>query len=154
MFWWIHPSISLAITGGCTRILLFGQTPQKLGTSCTNLAAGTYGVTVTDKSNPAKVASIDRCTGNLLLHWPSIALRLLSAHLVAMVPSISHPGVPNLIIYQWSGGSSATTQDISGLAPGAYTVQVTDANGLQRPREAIQCTTKSILAQTLLYRQR
>ena len=61
-------SISLAITGGCTAYNCLGKLRRNRHLR-TNLAAGTYGVTVTDKSNPAKVASQLIVVGaTLLLH--------------------------------------------------------------------------------------
>ena len=56
--------------------------------------------------------------------------------------------------YVWEGPSSfnATTQDISALAPGAYTITVTDANGCSTPQETYIVTEPDeIIINTALF---
>lgn len=123
-------SISLSLNGGCMPYTIVWANSTETGTTRTNLAAGTYGVTVTDKSNPAKVAS-----QLIVVGQPASALSIDNpAAIVSSSGSngsidITPRGGTEPYAYQWSGGSTATTQDISGLAAGAYAVQVTDANG-------------------------
>lgn len=93
----------------------------------TGLAAGTYAVTVTDVNN---------CTNTTIVTLTEAPQLFLS---LADIDSIDCNGVANGRIditvgggtlpysYSWSNGQ--TLEDISGLAPGNYTVTVTDANG-------------------------
>jgi gliding motility-associated-like protein len=45
--------------------------------------------------------------------------------------SVSNGVVPYIIVWTGPGGFTAATEDLSGLAPGVYCVEVTDANGCQ-----------------------
>ena len=94
--------------------------------SLSGLAAGSYSVTVTD-------AAMATATGSWTVNQP--AEMLLSATSVNANCPTSNDGSIDLTVaggtpaygYLWS--NSATTQDITVLAPGTYTVVVTDANG-------------------------
>lgn len=121
-------SISLNITGGCTPRTIVWANSSETGTTRNNLAAGTYGVTVTDSSNPAKTAS-----QLIVVGQPAAAVAVTgqvtnSTGSNGAIDITATGGTPSYT-YQWSGGSTATSEDLSGLAPGAFTVVVTDANG-------------------------
>ncbi len=96
-----------------------------------NLGAGTYLVTVSDGEGctatqtaiitaPTVIASNAVATGETFLG--------ASDGSVTTSPTGGTPGYT----YEWSNGE--TTQSISGLTPGSYTVTVTDANGCTRVR--------------------
>lgn len=132
-------SISLAITGGCPDYTIVWANSTETGTTRTNLAAGTYGVTVSDKSNPAKTAS-----QLIVVGQPAAALTVTgvptnSTGANGAIDASVSGGTPDYT-YQWSGGSTATTQDITGLAPGTYTLVVTDANGCKATSTAFTIT--------------
>ncbi|MBX2825779.1 MAG: hypothetical protein KTR33_13685, partial [Gammaproteobacteria bacterium] len=92
----------------------------------TDLAAGTYTVTVTDATNNTVVLSP-------VVNEP-VAL-VLSATQVDILCHGASTGSIDLTVsggtapynYAWTGG--ATSEDISGLSAGSYEVTVTDANG-------------------------
>ena len=91
-----------------------------------NLAAGTHIVTLTDGNGCETTMSIDidepqALTGNVEAS-PESAYQSEDGELSA-VPAGGTPGYQ----YLWSNG--ATTATITGLAPGEYTVMVTDQNG-------------------------
>ncbi len=121
-------SISVTVNGG-TAPYAYNWSNGNNTQNITNLAAGNYSVTVTDANG---------CTENI----NAIAISQPGASLGATVTStqnVSCTGGGNGSIdvtvsggtmpysYSWSNGS--TSEDISGLATGAYTVNITDANG-------------------------
>lgn len=107
-------------TPGYSYLWSNGQVTQTIS----NLPSGTYTVTVTD---------INNCTGSASFQLNPAAAPVITPVAVNNVTcnglnngsidiSVSGGVVP--ILYLWSNG--ALTQDISGLAPGTYTVTVTD----------------------------
>jgi gliding motility-associated-like protein len=98
-----------------------GATSKTVG----SLAAGTYTVTVTDASNCTTIGA------TTIGQPPALALSISTTDATGgqnngtatALPTGGTPGYQ----YAWSNGS--TTAQISGLAPGTYTVVVRDANG-------------------------
>jgi len=91
----------------------------------TNLAAGTYTVTVTDANVATGTAS------TTITQPPAIVLSETHVNVLCNGAStgsidLTVSGGTGAYNYSWTGG--ATTQDRSGLAAGTYTVTVTDAN--------------------------
>ncbi len=123
--------IDLTATGGIppyTYSWATGATTQDL----LNLVAGTYTVTVTDANGCTKTIS------TTITQAPPINLSAVSTPTpcggagnegaIDLTPSGGTPGYT----YFWT--NSATTQDISGLMVGTYTVTVTDANNCTASR--------------------
>ncbi|HXH20108.1 MAG TPA: gliding motility-associated C-terminal domain-containing protein, partial [Chitinophagales bacterium] len=118
-------SIDLTVTGGTTPygyIWTTGATAQDAG----NLVAGTFTVTVTD----AQGCSL---TKSATITEPAV-LTLFATHGDVSCHG-GNDGSVNLTVtggttpyaYNWNNG--ATTEDISALATGTYSVTVTDAQG-------------------------
>lgn len=110
-------------TGGYTYLWTPGNLTTK---NISNLCAGTYTVNITDSAG---------CTANqnVTLVNPSIVIANVSATSPSCVTSCNGTataapvgGTPGYT-YSWSPGS-LTTQTISNLCAGSYTVIVTDAN--------------------------
>ena len=125
-------ALQVNIEGGQPPIGILWSTGAT-STQIQNLSAGTYGVTVTDGLNCTAVASIQ-------LNAPSaLNVQLTTAGLTAdasndgSISATVNGGTPNYT-YAWSNG--ATGSVINNLAPGSYTVTVTDANGCTRTATA------------------
>ena len=118
-------TITTTVTGGTPGFSYLWSTGAATA-NLTGLPAGTYTVTVTD-------ATMATATGNWTINQPA-ELMLSAETWSATCPTstdgwidISVGGGTTAYVYSWSNG--AITQDISGLSPGTYTVNVTDANG-------------------------
>ena len=115
-------SIDLSVSGGTpgyTYLWTGGATTQDR----TGLATGTYTVTVTD------AASCSQTTSATIINSPIVqsAVTFPAAcgaadGAIDLSVSGGNPGYT----YTWTGG--ATTQDISGVAAGSYTVTITDTS--------------------------
>ncbi|MBX7226824.1 MAG: hypothetical protein K1X55_12400, partial [Chitinophagales bacterium] len=117
-------SIDLSVSGGTSPFTYAwsnGATTQDIS----SLAAGTYTVTVTDANGCTASTSVTINNTN----GPSLSTTKVDATCGSSNGSIdlSVSGGTSPFTYAWSNG--ATTQDISSLAAGTYTVTVTDANG-------------------------
>jgi gliding motility-associated-like protein len=118
-------SIDLNVIGGTapfTYAWSNGQTTEDI----VGLAAGSYSVSVTDTNGCT-------ATTSLTISQPNAALTLTETHQDALCLStqtgaidLSVSGGTPGFIYQWNNGT--TTEDLTGLNAGSYSVTVTDAN--------------------------
>ncbi len=92
-----------------------------------NLSSGVYSVTVTDGNGctASTQAVVNSSSGSLAITQPVVTNESCSNGQGAI--NISLSGAANPVTYLWSNG--ATTQDLSNLSAGTYTVTVTDNNG-------------------------
>src|SRR5574343_439682 len=123
-------SIDLSVAGGTapyTYVWSNGATTEDLSA----LAAGTYTVVVTDANG-----STGGCTATttVTITQPAAALTVSTTQTNVLcfgastgAIDLTPAGGTAPYTYLWSNG--ATTQDLSSIAVGTYTVQVTDANG-------------------------
>jgi hypothetical protein len=119
-------TVDILVTGGTTPYTFVwdnGATTEDL----MNLSAGTYNVVVTDSSG---------CSMNLSATVNNISGTLTISNSVTNDENcgdgsgfidITVNGTATPFTYLWSNG--ATTQDLSGLSAGAYTVTITDNTG-------------------------
>ncbi|MFN0176999.1 MAG: HYR domain-containing protein [Saprospiraceae bacterium] len=119
-------SISVGVNGG-TQGYTFQWSSNGTSSTISNLAAGTYTLTVTDAKN---------CTTTLSTQINSpvpITISILSKTDVAcpgeISGSISILALGGLPPYQYFWSNGSTLASISGLTPSNYTLTVTDANG-------------------------
>ena len=118
-------AINLTVSGGTSPYTYSwsnGATTEDL----TGLAAGIYTVTITDANgcttNLPVTVGTDMSTITVI---PVVTNTICTASLGAINITVS--GGTSPYTYLWSNG--ATTEDISGLKSGTYTVTITDANG-------------------------
>lgn len=118
-------SVTLNPSGG-TGPYTFAWSPNVSSTSsAANLAAGIYTVTITDASGCSEVVSIPVSnTGGPAFTVSSTNISCNGA-CDATIDVDASGNAP--FTYQWSNGQ--TTDSISGLCPGTYAIQVTDAGG-------------------------
>jgi hypothetical protein len=117
-------SIDLTISGGSpsyTYLWSNGSTNQDLS----NLSAGTYTVTVTDATNCESSATVT-ISEPLALTLSTTSTNTSSGMMNGAAGTVASGGVPPYT-YLWSQGG--TTDAITGLGAGVYSVTVTDANG-------------------------
>lgn len=100
-----------------------GATTQDL----TNVAAGNYSVTVRDASSCAVVL-------NVTITEPALVLNLSGTQTNATCNGSNNGAIDVTVTggagpYTYAWNTGAITQDVTGLAPGNYSVSVTDANG-------------------------
>jgi gliding motility-associated-like protein len=134
-------SVNLSVTGGTTPYTYVWSNGATTA-SVTGLSAGTYSVTVTDANGCTSVQSA------LSITQPSAALSVAPA--ASEVNCYGNAtGAINLTVnggtspysYNWSNGASS--QNLSGLAAGNYTVTVTDAKGCTSTQSSIAVTQPS-----------
>ncbi|MFM2306431.1 MAG: hypothetical protein RLZZ367_1100 [Bacteroidota bacterium] len=116
-------SANVSVTGGLTPITYLwsnGNTTQ----TAANLAPGNYSVTVTDANGCTATASAT-VTEPAAISISGIITDVSSGNNGAVNVSVTGGVTP--YAYNWS--NSSTTEDVSGLSAGTYTVTVTDDNG-------------------------
>ena len=110
-----------SVAGGLMPYVYLWSDGQTTSTA-TGLTSGTYTVTVTDNAGNTQVSTITITNGPLVL--PAITnVSCFSAN--DGVISVSAFGGSGGFIYEWMNG--ATTQAISGLSPGVYTLNFIDS---------------------------
>ena len=121
-------AISLNLTGGIAPITVTWNDDPSAGIQRNNLSAGTYSVTITDSD--AKQCPIEQTF--TLTNPPEIAVS--STVVDAIDCDIVNSGSIDLevaggtIPYTFKWSNNETTEDIKNLAPGIYTVEITDKN--------------------------
>jgi len=96
------------------------------------LAAGTYQIAIRDANATACVTDLDGTTGTQITEPALVVASGTKVNVLCNGAStgsidLSVVGGSGSYTYLWSNG--ATTQDISGLAAGTYTVTITESNG-------------------------
>ncbi len=121
---------------GSAEVSVFGGTAPysyvwsngETGTGINNLSAGTYSITVTDANNcVSSQASVTISDPEPILITVSQKTDINCFNDNSGSISIMPSGGTGQYQYQWSNG--ATSQNISGLYAGTYSVTVTDQNG-------------------------
>ncbi len=118
-------AINLSVSGGTTPYT-YSWTNGAITEDISGLVAGTYTVTVTDANNCVAILPVT-ITQPLAAAGPSAIPTPVACYgdaTGAINLSVSGGTLP--YTYSWSNGP--TTEDISGLVAGTYTVTVTDAN--------------------------
>jgi hypothetical protein len=114
-------------TGGTAPYFYSWNTvPVQTTALATGLPAGTYTVTVTDNNGCIETASVTITEPSDAISASTSVTDILcfGASTGAIDLTVLNGAAP--LTYLWSNGE--TTEDVSGLAAGTYTVTVTDAN--------------------------
>ena len=122
-------SASVSVTGGTSPYTYSWNTsPIQTNSTATNLAAGTYTVTITDFTNVVT-------TANVTISEPSALSLSITATDVSCVDDVTGAldatvtgGTPN---YTFAWSNSSSSEDQTGLGTGTYSLTVTDDNGCQ-----------------------
>ncbi len=118
-------SIDLTVSGGISPYT-YSWTGGATTQDRSGLAAGTYTVTVTDANACTKTTSVT-ITQPTALSLSGILTHPTNCFVANGTIDLSVSGGVPTYTYSWTGG--ATTQDLSNVVEGTYTVTVTDANG-------------------------
>jgi len=125
-------AIDLSVSGG-TPGYSYAWSNTATTQDISNLVAGAYTVTVTDNNGCTKTLSTT-ITQPTAVSLSSIVSNILCNGAASGIVDLTVNGGVSPYTYAWS--NSATTQDISGLFAGIYTVTVTDANGCVKTTSA------------------
>ena len=122
-------SIDLTVSGGSGGGYTYDwsndgpETPDNDPQDLTGLAAGSYTVTVTDGANCTQTTTVNIISSPMTQSAVTFPASCGGANgAIDLTVGGGNPGYT----YVWTGG--ATTQDISGLAAGSYSVTVTDTS--------------------------
>ncbi|MBK7944301.1 MAG: SprB repeat-containing protein [Flavobacteriales bacterium] len=109
----------------------WNTSPAQYGASASNLLSGTWTCTITDANGciATRSVSITQPAAALALSGSTTAATCGGAADGAVNATISGGTAPYTISWSGPGGFSASTEDISAIASGIYTMSVTDANG-------------------------
>ncbi len=124
-------SIDLTVSGGSSPYTYDWsndgpENPDNDTQDLSGLVAGTYTVTVTDMVGATSTASVTITQPTAIVLSTTVINVLCNGGNNGSIDLTVSGGTPGYT-YAWTGG--ATTQDLSSLVAGTYTVTVTDANG-------------------------
>ncbi len=137
----------LPITGGTAPYTYTWVTPPVASPTITNLCAGVYTVQVTDANNCVFFQSVTISEPSPLNANDNIKNPECNGICDGSI-SISPSGGTSPYTYTWSTG--ATTNSITSLCPGVYSVSVFDNNGCQYPLTYTLTGNTSISANTFV----
>jgi gliding motility-associated-like protein len=124
-------TVSASALGGVGGYTFTWQPISQTGQTIQNLPAGTYTVIATDGNGCTATTSVT------ISQPTQLALVMSSTPTTCALPfdngtaSVNTSGGTPGYTYLWSDLQAQTTQSATGLAPGNYSVTVTDANGCQ-----------------------
>ena len=143
-------SISVSASGGTPNYTyLWDDGAGQTTTTATNLAPGNYTVTVTDDNGCTFTTPAVTITEPTALTATATKVQDVQCNGVAdgIISVSASGGTPNYT-YLWDDGAGQTTTTATNLAPGNYTVTVTDDNGCTFTTPAVTITEPTALTAT------
>ena len=117
-----------ATGGGGDNNFTYNWSNGMMGNTINNVSEGSYIVTVSDGNNCTATSSVTITQPTALLANTVVSAQTMPGVNDGIAAASPSGGTPDYTL-MWSNGSSSPI--IAGLAPGNYTVTVTDANGCQ-----------------------
>ena len=136
-------SIAVTVSGG-TQPYAFNWSNGATASVITGLGVGNYTVTVTD-ANECSVVETYTVTAPPAINLTGVVTDIVCAGDADGAIDLTASGGSGTLSYFWSNG--ATTQDISGLLAGTYSVTVTDANECTETAQFVVNEPDAILLQ-------
>jgi hypothetical protein len=136
-------AVNLSVNGG-TSPYTFAWSNSAITQNISALAAGNYSVTITDNNGCAQTASITITEPTIISASATSTGALCNGGTTGAV-NLSVNGGTSPYTFAWS--NSATTQNLSSLAAGTYSVSITDNNGCTQTASAI-VTEPTLIAAT------
>lgn len=138
-------SITATITGGTAAYILNWDGPNGFSSTdaqLNDLAPGEYCLSITDANGCTQQTCIEITEPELLSASANSATAACGEDVGSVSITVNGGSAP--YSYLWSNGT--TTQNISGLAPGAFDVLVSDINGCTTTAAAIVDGTPAVIA--------
>ena len=123
-------TISIFSSGGVLPYAYSWTFSSSITNTATNLGANTYITTVTD-ANGCIATQTNTLTDPPVLTISNVATDPSCSTISDGVINITVGGGTSAYTYQWSGNSSAITEDLTSVSMGTYSITVTDFNGCQ-----------------------
>jgi len=138
-------SVTLSVNGG-TAPYTYAWSNSATTQNLSGIAAGTYSVTITDDNNCTHTASVVITEPAGMSASTTVADVSCNGGTNGSVNlSVSGGALP----YTFSWSNSATTQNISGVAAGTYSVIVTDNNGCERTT-SVSITEPAVMSASVI----
>ena len=143
--------VTVSVTGGVSPYTYsWNTTPAQTTQNATGLSAGSYTVTVTDANSNVTTETVTITEPTALsgtVTGTNVACNGGSTGSADL--TVTGGTIGSGYTYSWSDGTNvvATTEDLSGVAAGTYTVTVTDANGCTTS-ESVTITEPVVLSAT------
>lgn len=138
-------TITVVPTGGTLPYTYSWIPPVGTGATLNSLPAGTYAVTVTDL-NGCKVSQSITLVEPPALTISHVATSASCNTIPDGAIDVTTGGGTLPYIFQWSGGSTATTEDLINILSGSYTITVTDQHGCRIADTVIVSANQSVIA--------
>jgi gliding motility-associated-like protein len=117
-------AVNLTVSGGVTAYSYLWNTSATTE-DISNLSAGTYSVLITDANGCTTIKSITLTQPTALTSSTIVTNVLCNGNATGAINLTVNGGV-TVYTYNWS--NSTTTEDLSGIGAGSYSVTITDAN--------------------------
>jgi gliding motility-associated-like protein len=137
-------SITVIPSGGTLSYSYLWSPSGGTGFTASNLAANSYTVTVTDAMG-CTATQTTTLVQTTALTIGSVIIPPSCNSLSDGAIDVTVSGGTNTFTYQWSVGSTATTEDLSALASGTYIINVTDGNGCMIADTSVLVPNQSVL---------